>query len=80
MPVVLTELPFKLMALALTVMLANAAALPTALLNTTVPPPLLLIVKPRAVLSLLMLLLAVIMAVLSVASNKALLPKVMAPA
>ena len=68
------------MALALTVMLANAAVLPTAPLNTTLPPPLLLSVSPRAVLSLLMLPLAVMTAVLFVASTMASLPKVIAPA
>ena len=67
------------MALALTVRLAKAAELPTAPFKTTLPPPVLFKVSPREVLSLLILLLAVMMAVLSVASSTALLPKVMAP-
>jgi hypothetical protein len=77
--VVLTPLPFKAMALALTVKLLRSALLPRAPSKATLPPPLAFTVKARAVPSLLMVLPVRIRAVLPEASKVASTPKVMAP-
>ena len=79
MPVVLSEPPFKVIAVAFNVSLAKAAELPTAPFTTRLPPPLLFNERPRAVPSLLMVLCVVITADALEASSVALAPKVMAP-
>ena len=79
LPVVLTELPFKVIAVAFSVRSVKAAVLPNAPFNTRLPPPLLFSVSPRAVPSLLMVLWVVMTADALDASNVALAPKVMAP-
>ena len=80
LPVVLTELPFKAMAVALSVTLARAALLPTAPSSTTRPVVLLAFTfSARAVPSLLTVPLRVITAAVSVASKLVPAPRVMAP-
>ena len=79
LPVVLTELPFKVIAVAFSVRLAKAAVFPTAPFTTRLPPPLLFNVSPRAVPSLLIAPLVVITAFVPLANNAESPPKVIAP-
>ena len=81
LPLVVMLLPFRAMALAFSVRLAKAVALPTALCTTTLPVlPLAFKVRPRApALSLLIALLAVMMALAPLARAVTVLLRVMLP-